>query len=448
MRTRLIFLAALLASGLAFAQQPLLRKPKDAAFEKFEPFMAPRAKGQLLKKGDRLAICGDSITEQKKYSRIIEDYLTMCVPELEVSVRQYGWSGERAPGFLRRMTNDCLRFKPTVAITCYGMNDHEYRPYEERIGETYRTTSTAIVEAFKANHVRFVQGSPGCVGKVPGWVKSATGSVEDLNLNLCQLRNIGIQIALDENVRFADVFWPMLTAGVEGQKRFGPDFAIAGKDGVHPDWAGHTVMAYAFLKSLGVDGNLGTFIVDLNKNKMRSSAGHEVLSAKNGEFQIRSARYPFCACLPENSGAPGYPACGKDDPAKDNSIRAAMTLIPFNQELNRLTLLARKGPARSYAISWGTETKTFSAEQLARGINLPEQFPCNPFCEAFAKVDAAVAAKQAYETKQIKEKFHAPGARENMQTIAAETEKEREPLAAAVKSAFVPVTHTVKIVPQ
>ncbi len=448
MRSKLLLLLVVLTCGLAAAQQPPLRKPQDPAYAKFEPLVAPKAKGLLLKKGDRLAICGDSITEQKMYSRIMEDYLTACVPELEVTVRQYGWSGERAPGFLARMTNDCLRFKPTVATTCYGMNDHEYRPYEDRIGQTYRKVSTAVVEAFKANGVRVVLGSPGCVGKIPSWVKSATGTVEDLNLNLCRLRNLDIEIALQEKVRFADVFWPMLTGGVEAQRRYGADYAIAGKDGVHPDWAGHTVMAYAFLKGLGLDGNLGTFIVDLNKNKIRTSAGHEVVSARNGEFTIKSSRYPFCPCLPQTAAAKNYPACGADDPAKDNSIRSAMTLIPFNQDLNRLTLMARKGPAQRYAVTWGTETKTFSAEELARGVNLAEQFPCNPFCDAFAKVDAAVAAKQAFETKQIKERFHGPGSKANMPEIVAETENERTPLAAAIKAAFVPVTHTIKIVPQ
>ncbi len=443
-----MLLLAVFICGLTAAQQPLLRKPQDPAYEKFEPLVAPKAKGLLLKKGDRLAICGDSITEQKMYSRLMEDYLTVCVPELGVTVRQYGWSGERAPGFLARMTNDCLRFKPTVATTCYGMNDHEYRPYEDRIGQTYDKVSTAMVEAFKANGVRVVLGSPGCVGKMPSWVKSATGTVEDLNLSLCRLRNLDIEIALHEKVRFADVFWPMLTSGIEARKRYGADYAIAGRDGVHPDWAGHTVMAYAFLKGLGLDGNLGTFIVDLNKNKMRTSAGHELISAEKGEFTIKSSRYPFCACLAQAVAVKNYPVCGADDPAKDNSIRSAMTLIPFNQELNRLTLMARKGPSQKYAVTWGTETKTFSAEELARGVNLAEQFPCNPFCEAFAKVDAAVAEKQAFETKQIKERFHGPGARQNMPEIVAQTESERAPLAAAIKEAFVPVTHTIRIVPQ
>src|SRR5262252_9123624 len=117
--------------------------------EKFHPLKAPEPQGLLLKQHDRLAICGDSITEQKMYSRLMEDYLTVCVPEMDVTVRQYGWSGERAPGFLGRMTNDCLRFKPTVATTCYGMNDHEYRTYEDRIVQTYRRNEAAIDEAFK-----------------------------------------------------------------------------------------------------------------------------------------------------------------------------------------------------------------------------------------------------------------------------------------------------------
>ncbi|HWI58462.1 MAG TPA: hypothetical protein VNZ22_14655, partial [Bacillota bacterium] len=120
MRAKLIVLAGLVTYSVVSAQT-LEPKANEACLEKFKPVKAPKTSRLLLKKGDRLAICGDSITEQKMYSRLMEDYLTMCAPELNVTVRQYGWSGERAPGFLARMTNDCLRFKPTVATTCYGM---------------------------------------------------------------------------------------------------------------------------------------------------------------------------------------------------------------------------------------------------------------------------------------------------------------------------------------
>jgi len=379
------------------------------------------------------------------YSRMMEDYLTMCVPELKITVRQYGWSGERAPGFLARMTNDCLRFKPTIATTCYGMNDHEYKPYEERIGKTYREKTAAIDEAFKANGVRVVQGSAGCVGKLPSWEKDASVKVEDLNLNLCNLRNIGIEVAAKEKVGFADVFWPMLTAGVHATEKYGADYAVAGKDGVHPGWAGHTVMAYAFLKAFGLDGEIGTFTVDLKANKMKASRGHEVISQKDGEYQIKSSRYPFCACVPEADGPPSYPVCADDDVKKDSSVRSGMTLVPFNKDLNRFVLVAKNGKAAKYRVSWGSESKTFSSDELAHGINLAEEFPNNPFGEAFAKVDSAVARKQAFETKQIKQLFRSPGAKIDMEGVAAESEKERTPLAEAIHEAFVPVTHNIKI---
>ncbi len=437
-----------LAAGSVLAGPVYETKPDDACFEKFKPLKAPVVSGTVLRAGDRLAICGDSITEQKMYSRIMEDYLTMCVPELGITVRQFGWSGERAPGFLARMTNDCLRFKPTIATTCYGMNDHEYRPYEDRIGQTYRETSLAIINAFRANRVKVVLGSPGCVGKMPSWVKTASGTVEDLNLNLCTLRNLDIEIAQKAHVRFADIFWPMLTAGVEAQKKYGPDYAIAGKDGVHPGWAGQTLMAYEFLKAFGLKGEIGVLLVDLKKNRMRTSAGHELLSSAGGRFEIRSSRYPFCPCLEEGVAAAGYPVCGKDDPTKDDSIRSAMTLVPFNQDLNRLRLVVRNGMAASYVVAWGDHQRTFTTEELARGINLAAEFPCNPFCQAFAQVDAAVAAKQAYETKQIKAAFRSPEARANRDAVASRTEQERQPLAEAIKAAFVPVVHSLTIRPQ
>jgi len=122
-----------------------------------------------------------------------------------------------------------------------------------------------------------------------------------------------------------------------------------------------------------------------------------------------------------------------------------MTLIPFNAELNRLKLVARNGKMGTYKVTWGDESRTYTADVLARGINLAAEFPKNPFSAAFARVDAAVAAKQAFETRQIKQAFRSEQAKTDMEAVAAQTEKEREPLAEAIKAAFVPVTHTIKI---
>lgn len=406
-------------------------KPKDHYFDAYQPLKAPTPEKHLLKAGDRLAICGDSITEQKMYSRIMETYLTVCAPELNLSVRQYGWSGEKAPGFLARMTNDCLRFKPTIATTCYGMNDHEYRTYEPAIGNLYSNTSVRIIEAFEANRARVVQGSAGCVGKRPTWSKFTNSTTEDLNVNLCTLRNIGIQVAKKERAGFADVFWPMLVERHEAIAKYGENYALPGKDGVHPGWAGHVVMAYAFLHSFGLDGDIGIFTVDLGKKSAKVSAGHELVGFSDGELKVVSHKYPFCI--------------GEGDPAKDDNIRSGTMLVPFNQELNRLTLVVKHGKAKSYKVTWGAGSRVYSAADLAKGVNLAMDFGTNPFSENFKKVDDAVAKKQEFETQQIKGIFHGPRGKQNMEGEAVSTEKERDGLVAAIKAAFVPVAHTIKI---
>jgi len=117
------------------------------------------------------------------------------------------------------------------------------------------------------------------------------------------------QLAEKYDVRFADVFWPMLTEGfVAKNGKYGLDYALSGKDGVHPDWAGHVVMAYAFLKAMGLDGGIGTFTVDLAADRRwfpmatRWTVHHHTLT-------ITSHRYPFCAPAPPTAMIPFVPAC-------------------------------------------------------------------------------------------------------------------------------------------
>ncbi len=425
-----LFAAPWLAAAPPARTQALEARPADPYFETFAPLKAPKYEGLYLKPGDRLAIVGDSITEQKMYSRIMETYLTVCVPDLRIEARQYGWSGETAEGFLNRMKNDCLRFKPTIATTCYGMNDYKYRPYDEANGRWYREKYTAVARAFKDAGARVVLGSPGCVGKVASWVKSASGTLDEHNQSLCTLRNIDVEIAAAEGIRFADVFWPMLTAGFAARQKHGPEYAVAGKDGVHPGWAGQLVMAYAYLKALGLDGDLGTLTVDLKAGKATATEGHAVKSFEGGALTVESRRYPFCA-----TGAPD----------KDDSLRSGMTLVPFNAELNRFRLVVKGAPAAGCTVTWGGTSRTYPADALAKGVNLAEDFKANPFSEAFGKVDAAVAAKQAYETKQVKQIFHGKEGREDMEGAVKKTEAERMPLVEAIRAAFVPVTHTLRI---
>lgn len=404
--------------------------PAELSDYKLTPAPAPSV---TLEKGDRLAICGDSITEQKMYSVLIETYVTACLADLNITCRQYGWSGEQASGFLARMDNDVLRFKPTVATTCYGMNDFRYAPFDEAIATEYRDNQTKIARKFKEAGTRYVLGSSGIIDSVPAWVKSAKGTKKDLNLSLSKFRNVALEVAQAESVGFADVYRPALLADYEAKKKFGEGFQVTGKDGVHPGWAGQAIMAYAFLKGLGVDGDLGSIIYDDSAGAAKASGGHEVLSTIGGKIAIRSTSLPFA------------PGSGATD--NDASLRAGMALVPFDTELNRFLLKISNPKTKSYKVTWGTETKTFTSEQLRDGINLAAEFQDNPLVAPFKAIQAAVTAKQTYETKQIKSLVHGKEGEADMEGTFATTEKERADFVDKLEKTVHPVEHTLMIEP-
>ena len=90
-------------------------------------------------------------------------------------------------------------------------------PTRSESGGPIARSRSAVIEAFKSRGVRVIHGSPGCVGKIPAWVKTASGAVEDLNLNLCNLRNLGIGMAREENVGFCGC----VLADAQGRGRWG-----------------------------------------------------------------------------------------------------------------------------------------------------------------------------------------------------------------------------------
>ncbi len=429
MRYPRFLLVALAFAGALLARETQPLPPGVPA--DYVGHLAPEPKGLLLKTGDRYAICGDSITEQKMYSRLLEAYLAAARPDLQVECRQYGWSGETAGGFFGRMKNDVLRFQPTIASTCYGMNDFRYVPFEKSIGEDYRKNQTKVVQAFKAAGARVVLGSSGTIHSVPPWVKSARGTWETLNLALLQFRNINIEVAEAEQVTFADVYWPMLAKGFETRAKYGDSFKLEGGDGVHPGWSGHVMMAAAYLKALGLDGNLGMVEVDLAARTAQGSAGQRIVPGQGGALTLISDRLP---CVFEAG-----------DVAKDGTIAAGLALADFHQRFNRLTLKVKGAQAAQVKVTWGGQAKVFDRGALEVGVNLAVEFPQGPLKPAFDQIWKAVGDKQAFETRQIKTLFRSPEAKKDMEAVAKSSELEHAKLVAALKAAYAPAETSLAI---
>ncbi len=338
--------------------------------------------------GDLLAICGDSITEQRMYSVFMEDYLLMCKPADGMRVMQFGWSGDTSWGFLgNKIDNDVLRFHPSMVTTCFGMNDGGYNKITDATAEHYRQSTQTMIEKFKAAGVHtIIIGSPGCVGDE---LKSKAATAEIYNQTLASLRDIDKDLAAKNGVMFADVFTPMFEFKAKAHEKYGRDYRTNGNDGIHPMANGHLVMAYAFLKAMGFSGDIGTITVDLATNTASATEGHTLAGSavKDGAVEVDSTRYPFCFT---------------GDPKDPNSTSGVIGLVPFNQELNRLTLIVKNATSDQLKVTWGKTSRQFAAADLARGINLAAEFLDNPFSEAFARVQDAVRVQQNFETPFIK----------------------------------------------
>jgi lysophospholipase L1-like esterase len=390
-----------------------------------------------VKSGDVVAVCGDSITEQHIYSADIEAYIAMCKPVAGARTEQFGWSGETAAGFLQKMPQFMLPFGANVATTFYGMNDGHYAPLTDETAGWYRKNQIAVIKNLKKAAVHFiVLGSPGAVDF--DTFRHSPAKAEMYNKTLAGLRDIDRDIAAREKVAFADVHQEMIDVMTKAKAKYGKSYAFAGPDGVHPGANGHLVMAYAFLKALGFDGNIGTITVDLAGNTATATDGHKILSTNAGAVDVESTRYPYCFT---------------GDPKTSDATTGVIEFFPFNDDLNRFMLVVHNAGAGKLKVTFGNSSKVFSAADLDKGINLAAEFLDNPFSKPFADVYAEIRRKQGLETALDKNFYNSipgfeqalPGAKDAYEAIEPPIRNLIAAQAKAVTELPPPVRYQIKI---
>ncbi len=293
------------------------------------------------------------------------------------------------------------------------------------------------MQAMKKAGVRLiVVGSPGNYDQQNG--RGSNKEKEDVyNKTLGALGDIDRDVAQQEGVLFADVHTPMMDVMTKAEAKYGEKYYLAA-DSVHPSANGHLVMAYAFLKALGCDGDIGTVTLDLAAGKADATEGHTVLAFANGTAELESTRYPFCFF---------------GDPATPNATRGVLEFFPFNDELNRFRLVVKNPGGERLKVTWGKASKEYAAADLAKGINLAAEFLDNPFCDTFFKVDKLVRDQQNFETPYIKSLVFnvplmlsvAPDEADAVERIVQGGAKRDKAFFDAVVAAATPVKHSITV---
>ncbi len=297
----------------------------------------------VLQAGDRVVLYGDSITEQRLYSRFVQQYIQCRYPELKVKFYNAGWSGDTAGGGFNRLERDVLLLNPTVVTLFFGMNDGGYRPMDAGITANFKRNEEKIITALKAKGVRVVVYTPGAVD----YDRQKKLGECNYNDNLESLGKAALELAQHYELPHADVFHPMVTFQT-AQKAKQPGFTII-PDAVHPNGPGHLMMAQEMLKGLGAEPMPPLGALDL---KGGAGDGLRVVSQQPAQVVLETTR-------PMN--LPFWFEGGSLAVMRDSGFLAMAS--------GKLTV---KGLAAGYyklALN-GADCGKFSADELAAGVGV------------------------------------------------------------------------------
>lgn len=331
---------------------------------------AQQTKSFYLKDGDKVLFYGDSITEQRLYTAIVEDFVATRYPNLNISFVNSGWGGDTIDGggggpIDTRLKRDVFPYHPNVVTIMLGMNDGAYRPATEANDQKFYTGYQHIVESLRTNlpgvHIVAIEPSP--YDNVTD--QHAPNGTPDFEYNEV-LRGFSMWIgnyAAQQNIEAVDFNSPVVTV-LQNAYSLDPETAksiIPGR--VHPSLAGHLVMAEQLLKAWGARPVVSAVTIDAAKPTAKiDSATDATITELSNNGSLSWTELDDALPLPFEQWESMWGG---------NAVTLVVKSSDLTDALNSQILKVKGLHAGTYSIKIdGDSIGAFNSDQLAAGVNL------------------------------------------------------------------------------
>lgn len=329
-----------------------------------------------FKAGDRVAFVGNSITDGGHYHSYIWLYYMTHFPNMRITCYNVGIGGDNVKQMYDRFEYEVLPKKPTVMTLTWGMNDSGYFEWYKSDAKTnYAKWSVDTAEARYAlfdkklkQHPEFkkifILGSPYDSTTTSNKNRFYPGKYSAFQ----RLIDFQEATAKKNGWPYVDFNHPMTAINREWQKA-DTNFSLTPYDRIHPDYAGHMVMAYLFLKAQGMANRpVADFAVNARTKAVNKSVNCTISNVAGNDskisFDYLANSLPYAFDTVQFKGGWG----------QHNRQIEGTKYVPFMQEFDKEMLSVKGLKSGTYKLIMdGQEIGQWDAKDLEAGINLAEQ---------------------------------------------------------------------------
>lgn len=317
----------------------------------------PRTSGFI--NGESVVFVGDSITHGGGFESYLQLFQSLRQPGCGTRIMNFGISGDDARGANTRLKEDIVSSGPDCAFVMFGMNDvgrHLYSDPEAKDEQevnrrkdsldSYSVALRQLVTRLEEDGIETVLMTPtpyDQYGKQPE--KNLLGCNEP---GLSDCAEIVRTLACERRIECIDLHAP-LTRMLKNC----PESTFC-RDRVHPNSAGHLIVAAQILESLKVSPLVADFTIDADAVDVNASYNARVSELHRDEKGLAFVYAPLALPFP-----------------KWADYETVEGVYPLTDRLNREMCHIRNLANGTYVLEFdGAKVGTFTAEDFGKGVNL------------------------------------------------------------------------------